>query len=160
MIADTVASNIFTDPERLIAFKSYAGLPGRDMTEPQRALLWRVIKEYVLNYEHELAAKRLAEIEGDGIADVHFAWMGETDDIEKPIYFRIHGPSIVIEFANASNLGGKSAPKLDKDGNLIRGKHDIADPNHIHSVYLNPRSNFGDDMLREHYQTAEHHQND
>ena len=151
VIGAVVASNIFTDPARLDVFEEYSGLAARDMSEAQQDLLWRVINEYVLNYDYEISEDRLAEIEKDGIDNVHFAWMGEADSDRKPIYFRVHGPSVLIEFANASNLGGRSAPKLDKDGSLIRGSHDIADPNHIHSIYLNPKRNFGRDMLRDHY---------
>jgi hypothetical protein len=160
VIGDVVANNIFTGPERLAAFESYAGLAAKKMTAGQRSLLWRVINEYVLNYEYEIAAERIAEIEADGIENIYFAWMGETDSIDKPIYFRVHGPSVLIEFANAANLGGKSAPKLNPDGTLKRGRHDVADANHIHSVYLNPRNHFGDDILRKHYQTSEHHSDD
>jgi hypothetical protein len=151
VISDVVANNIFTDPERLEVFDAYAGLPASEMTLEQQALLWRIINEYVLNYEYEISADRIAEIKQDGIENIHFAWMGETDSERKPIYFRVHGPSVVIEFANASNLGGNKAPKLNADGTLKRGKHDIADPNHIHSIYLNPKRYFGRDLLREHY---------
>jgi hypothetical protein len=160
VIADEVANNIFTDPERMKAFDSYAGLPARDMNMQQRGLLWRVINEYVLNYEYEISTDRIVELEKAGIENIYFAWMGATDSIDRPIYFRVHGPSILIEFVNASNLGGKSAPRINPDGTLKRGKHDLADPNHIHSVYLDPRDNFGDDLLRRHYQTAEHHRSD
>jgi len=153
VIAPVVANNIFTGPERLDAFDEYQGLAGADMTPVQQSLLWRVIEEYVNNYEHEIAAKRLAELSSDGIEKVYFAWMGETDGIDKPAYFRVHGPSVIIEFANASNLGGRSAPKTNPDGTLKRGSHDIADPNHIHSIYLNPKSSFGRDLMRQHYQT-------
>ena len=151
VIGETVANNIFTDPERLNALQTYEGLPAKALSKQQRSLLWRIINEYVLNFEYEIAKDRLEEIERDGIKKVHFAWMGATDDVRKPVYFRVHGPSVLIEFANASNLGGRSAPKLNPDGSLKRGAHDIADPNHIHSIYLNPKRYFGRDILREHY---------
>jgi hypothetical protein len=151
VIGDTVANNIFTDPERLDALQAYEGLSGEEISEDQRKLLWRIINEYILNFEHEIAAERIEEIERDGIKKVHFAWMGAIDDVREPVYFRVHGPSVLIEFANASNLGGRSAPKLNPDGSLKRGSHDIADPNHIHSIYLNPKRQFGVDILREHY---------
>jgi len=151
VIGNTVANNIFTEPDRLDALQNFEGLPAKQLSKQQRALLWRIINEYVLNFEYEIAAERIEEIKRDGIKKVHFAWMGATDDVGKPIYFRIHGPSVLIEFANASNLGGRSAPKLNPDGSLKRGSHDIADPNHIHSIYLHPKRHFGRDLLREHY---------
>lgn len=151
VISPVVANNIFTGPERLEVFDRYEGLPAGELAPEQRALLWRLINEYVQNYEYEIAAERIAEIQADGIENIHFAWMGPTGSVREPVYFRVHGPSVVIEFANASNLGGNKAPKLNPDGTLKRGAHDIADPNHIHSIYLNPKRYFGRDLLREHY---------
>jgi len=151
VIGETVANNIFTEPDRLNVLESYEGLAAKELNAAQRSVLWELILEYVNNYEAEIAAERIAEIQADGIENIYFAWMGATGSVEAPVYFRVHGPSVLIEFANASNLGGRSAPKLNADGTLKRGKHDIADPNHIHSIYLNPKRNFGRDLLREHY---------
>jgi hypothetical protein len=81
VIADVVANNIFTDPQRLEVFDGYSGLAASEMSERQKDLLWRVINEYVLNYDYEVSDDRIAEIEKDGIENVHFAWMGETDSI-------------------------------------------------------------------------------
>ncbi len=142
VIADEVANNIFTDPERLDVFDSFAGLPARDMDAQQQALLWRVIYEYVLNYEHEISQQRLAEIEADGIENIYFAWMGPTDT-GSAIYYRIHGPGILIEFDHGLNV---RAPKLGSD------------PNHIHSIVRVPGGDFGDDLLRRHYEESPDHQ--
>lgn len=159
VISDTVAPDIFTRPDRLDVFDTFAGLSGGEMTARQRQLLWRVIQEYVRNYAAEIVDDRIAEIARDGIEKVYFAWMGPTTDVDKPAYFRIHGPSIVIEYTNASNLGGRKAPKTvgsGEDLKLVRGSHDLADPNHIHSIYLNPKRYFGRDLLGEHYRDHDH----
>ena len=69
------------------------------------------------------------------------------------------GETDIRMLLDASNLGGRSAPKTEGSGDdlrLIRGRHDLADPNHIHSVYLNPRRNFGRDLLAEHYRNNAH----
>lgn len=153
-----VAENIFTDPARLEAFEKPEGISAGEMTVQQKELLWDVIKEYVLDYEHEIAQQRLAEIRNDGIENVHFAWMGPVNDKRYPIYFRVHGPSVLIEYVNAVNHGGdQGGVPLDEEGNVIPGDHNIPDANHIHSVYRKPGSDFGDDLLREHYLNDPHH---
>lgn len=159
LINPKMAENIFTDPNRLDVFEAYEGLPASEMTAIQQELLRDVIREYVLNYEHEISQERLAEIEADGIENIYFAWMGPVNDIRYPIYFRVHGPSVIIEYVNAVNHGGdKGGVPLDEDGNVIPGDHNIPDSNHIHSVYRKPGADFGDDLLREHYLTDPEHQ--
>ncbi len=160
VLADKVVENIFTDPNRLEVFESYDGLPASELNPGQKELLRDIIKEYVENYEHEIAHERLAEIESEGLDKIHFAWIGPTHDRRYPIYFRIHGPSVLIEFVNAVNHGGdEGGVPLDEDGNVIPGDHNIPDSNHIHSVYRRPGSDFGDDLLREHYLNSPDHDN-
>jgi hypothetical protein len=159
LIAKEMSENIFTDPNRLDVFEEYEGLPASEMTPQQQEMLRDVIREYVENNDHEIAQARMAEIEADGIENVYFSWMGPTNDLRYPIYFRVHGPSVIIEFVNAVNHGGdKGGVPLDEDGNVIPGDHNIPDSNHIHSVYRKPGADFGDDLLREHYLTDPEHQ--
>ncbi|MDH5274817.1 MAG: DUF3500 domain-containing protein [Gammaproteobacteria bacterium] len=153
-----VVENIFTDPNRLHAFDSYQGLPASALNKVQRQMLLDLIREYVANYEHEIERERMAEIERQGLGKVHFAWMGPTNDIRYPIYFRVHGPSVLIEYVNAVNHNGNNAGfPMDAEGNVIHGEHNIPDSNHIHSVYRRPGADFGDDLLREHYMTDPAH---
>ena len=55
-------------------------------------------------------------------------------DAERPHYYRLHGPTLLIEYDNTQN-----------------------NANHIHSVWHDPRSNFGADLLGAHYRTDRHH---
>ena len=69
-----------------------------------------------------------------------------------PVYFRIHGPTVLIEYVNAVNHGGdRGGVPLDAAGNVIAGDINIPDSNHIHSVYRRPGTDFGEDLLRQHY---------
>jgi hypothetical protein len=159
LIDQKMSENIFTDPNRLDVFEEYEGLAASEMSPAQQELLRDVIREYVESNDHEIAQARMAEIEADGIENVYFAWMGPVNDIRYPIYFRVHGPSVIIEYVNAVNHGGdKGGVPLDEDGNVIPGDHNIPDSNHIHSVYRKPGADFGDDLLREHYLTDPEHQ--
>ena len=158
LINEEVSENIFTDPNRLDVFDHYEGLAATEMSPIQQEMLRDVIREYVENYEHEIEREQMAEIESDGIEKIHFAWMGPTNDVRYPIYFRVHGPSIIIEYVNAVNHGGDSGGvPLDESGNVIPGDHNIPDSNHIHSVYRRPSGDYGDDLLRAHYLTDPAH---
>jgi hypothetical protein len=64
---------------------------------------------------------------------IHFAWAGSMET-GKPHYYRIHGPRLLIEYDNTQN-----------------------NANHIHAVYRDLANDFGEDMLRRHYERSEHH---
>jgi hypothetical protein len=83
------------------------GLPASEMTEDQRALLLAIISEWVNIVHDEAAAARMAEIEAN-INETHFAWSGDTGD-DSTSYFRITGPTLLIEFA-PQGQGGGGAP--------------------------------------------------
>jgi len=52
----------------------------------------------------------------------------------KPHYYRLQGPSFLVEFENAQQGGG-----LPGEGN------------HIHTVWRDPDHDFGDDLLLRHH---------
>lgn len=113
------------------------GLPASALNPAQKALLWSLIGEYVDNQAEPVAAANKRKIERDGFAKVHFAWMGPVDRA-RSFYFRVHGPSILIEYDNTGNA------RLDRDSN------------HIHSMFRDPSNDYGEDLLRKHYETAAH----
>jgi hypothetical protein len=141
ILADEIPERFFTQPGRADALKTYAGLPGSALTNEQRQLLWSFIGEYVLNIDDSLARQHLEAIRDDGLDTVYFAWMGPTTP-GSGIYYRIHGPSILIEFTHARNQGSGEP-----------------DPNHVHTVLRDPGNDFGQDWLRIHYETSPDHQN-
>ncbi len=75
----------------------------------------------------------LRRIREAGIERLYFAWAGPIDPGHAH-YYRIHGPSVLIEFDNSQN-----------------------DANHIHSVWHDPRNVFGADLLRAHYERGHRH---
>jgi len=129
-------SDIVTGNARRVELGAFDGLPVSDMTEGQRGAFMRLLGEYVLNVDTEVARMELGRIEAAGLENLHFAWAGGMDPGEGH-YFRIHGPTILIEYDNVQ--GGA---------------------NHVHTVWRDPENDFGDDILRRHYEEAEHHQHD
>jgi hypothetical protein len=141
VIADELPRGLFTSPGRASALTGYSGLRAESMTARQRQILWLLIGEYVQNAEPAIADRMIGRILG-GSGAVYFAWMGPTE-AGSAIYYRIHGPGILIEFDHGTNV---RSPKLGPDSN------------HIHSIMRTPGDDFGDDLLRRHYEEAPHHQ--
>ena len=90
-------------------------------SEAQQALLLDTIALWVGLLPAASAEVRLAEIAAE-LAETTFAWHGEVD-AARPIYYRIQGPSLIIEFATQSSQGGDRA--------------------HYHSIYRNPTNEYG-----------------
>ncbi len=145
ILSATVPDEIFTGPERGDALTDFEGLTGSDMTDGQRALLQGLIEEYVRNVDPEAADALLGRIAADGADVLHFAWMGPTE-AGSPFYYRVHGPSVLIEFDHTLVIGRAQSGERQHD------------PNHIHTILRQPGQDYGADLLRRHYE--EHHADD
>ncbi|MFN8619282.1 MAG: DUF3500 domain-containing protein [Chloroflexota bacterium] len=97
------------------------GLPASQMTAEQRAAFLALIEEYTGLANDEDAAVRDARIEAD-LDDTSFAWYGPTEP-GSAMYFRITGPTIVIEYS-PQQMGGDASQ-------------------HIHGIYRDPTNDYG-----------------
>lgn len=101
------------------------GLKASAMTEQQRAMLLDLISEWTGIVHESAAAARMAEIKS-GLGETWFAWSGPTTvsaGKNGTSYYRIQGPSLVIEYA-PQKLGG--------------------DPSmHVHTIYRDPTNDYG-----------------
>jgi hypothetical protein len=141
VLSSTLPPGIFTSPERKTALTRFEGLPGSALDAGQLAMLRRLLDTYVGNFAPDVAGEWLDRIEREGLSNVHFAWMGPTEP-GRPVYYRVHGPSVLIEFDHAINITSK---QLEPD------------PNHIHTILRRPGSDLGEDLLARHYaESAEH----
>jgi len=125
--------DIVSGPGREESLASQAGLPAVDLVPAQRELLVQLVEEYARNMRPDVAEEHLRRIREAGIERLYFAWAGPIDPGHAH-YYRIHGPSVLIEFDNSQN-----------------------DANHIHSVWHDPRNVFGADLLRAHYERGHRH---
>jgi hypothetical protein len=108
-----------------------AGIAWGKLDAKQQEAVWTLIQEYANRLRGELAAQDLAKIETSGKDKVSFTWAGGIERNE-PHYYRIQGPTFIIEYDNVQNGA-----------------------NHVHSVWHDPASNFGEDILKAHHE-AEH----
>ena len=104
-----------------------AGLPAAQMTTAQREQFRALLNLYVTRCRTELADATLAEINAAGFDKVCFAWAGGFAPGEGH-YYRIQGPTFVVEFDNTQN-----------------------NANHIHTVWRDFKNDFGHDLLAGHY---------
>lgn len=130
LISETAPSDIITGNQRRALLERMEGLPFGEMTEEQQHLFLLLLREYVENLDPDLARARLARIEATGLENLHFAWAGSIEP-GRPHYYRIHGPVTLIEYDNVQN-----------------------NANHIHTVWRDLEDDFGEDLLRIHYETA------
>jgi hypothetical protein len=134
IIAVDAPGDVIAMPGLEIKFAEPDGLGADQMTAEQQALLRRLVDELVGNFNPELKDQAWHAIEDAGFDKLHFAWAGSLER-GKGHYFRIHGPTLAIEYDNTQN-----------------------DANHAHLVWHSPGNNFGADYLRRHYAESPHHQ--
>jgi hypothetical protein len=133
VIATAAPRDVITGADRHARLERFEGLPASAMTPAQRDTLLRLVEEYVHNMPPDVAAAQWAKMEEAGLDKLHFAWAGSARRGEGH-YYRIHGPTLLIEYDNTQN-----------------------DANHVHSVWRDLDDDFGEDLLRKHYDENGHH---
>jgi hypothetical protein len=111
---------------------SPAGVAAAAMTPKQREMLMAAIDTYTASMAPDIAAERLAQLKSAGLEKITFAWAGDFERGKKH-YYRIQGPTFLIEYDNTQNDG-----------------------NHVHSVWRDFNGDFGRDLLREHVALVPH----
>lgn len=134
VISQDVPRDVLEGPGRKASLSSYQGIAASALSQAQRSLLWHLIEEYVRNADHDAAESQLAEIERDGLDSLRFAWIGPTGDLAERYYYRVHGPSILIEYVRERAVGGRQGAA-----------------NHVHTMVRDPGNDYGEDWLETHY---------
>ncbi|MET0553231.1 MAG: DUF3500 domain-containing protein [Vicinamibacteria bacterium] len=99
------------------------GLRASALSAPQQAMLLDLVREWAGIATDALAAPRMDEIRSR-LAETWFAWSGPTTN-GGAAYFRIQGPTLVIEYA----------PQRGVD--------------HVHTIYRDPTNDYGARFARE-----------
>jgi len=132
VIAAGSPGDIVSGPGRADSLKTPAGVPLGELTAGQRGLALRLVETYARNMRTDIADDELRRMREAGGENIRLAWAGPIDP-RQPHYYRLHGPTLLIEYDNSQNRA-----------------------NHIHSVWHDPRNDFGVDPLRAHYESEEH----
>lgn len=137
IISTTAPSEIITGAARKAMIEQAVGVPYMELGTKAQLLFLQLLEVYLDRYKKELSDKMLQDIKNAGMENLRFAWAGHQQrGIGKPCYYRIHGPTIIIEYDNTQNNG-----------------------NHIHTVIRDLKNDFGEDALLEHYKNG-HHKNE
>jgi hypothetical protein len=132
VIAPETTNDIVTTTVPKVDGLSTEGLPAGEMTAAQRAQLRQIVDVYAARLSLREAKAQLERIDAAGFDTLHFAWAGGLESGQKH-YYRIHGPTVLIEYDNSQNDG-----------------------NHIHTVWRDLQNDFGGDLLRKHYAAVAH----
>ena len=97
------------------------GLAGSNMTATQKTLFLALIKSRLGLLNADDLAVKMAEVQKN-LEKTYFAWSGPTTP-GSAAYFRVTGPTVIIEFAPQSNDGDAT--------------------NHLHNMYRDPSNEYG-----------------
>jgi hypothetical protein len=135
IIDKTAPGEIITRNNRKAMIEHPEGILYSEMRSNQQQIFLQLIKLYIHRYTKLFADDMLKEIQKAGLENLRFAWAGYSEPgIGKPHYYRIQGPTIIIEYDNTQN-----------------------NANHVHTVVRDLEHDFGGDALLEHYKSR--HQN-
>jgi hypothetical protein len=108
------------------------GVAYSQLNDDQKQQVANLVREYADRMRGELAAADLERIKASGWDKVQFAWAGGLE-LGQPHYYRVQGPTFLIEYDNTQN-----------------------NANHVHSVWRDLTSDFGEDLLGKHLDDVKH----
>jgi hypothetical protein len=132
IISTSAPRDIITGQDRTARLARFEGIPFRELTADQQTNLLGILDQYIGNMEKTLADRSWERIRNAGVESLYFAWAG-TISPGGPHYYRIHGPTFVVEYDNTQN-----------------------NANHVHSVWRDLENDFGEDLLKKHYDQKNH----
>jgi len=132
ILGDSAPWEIFTENKRKAQLTKFDGLAMGEMTADQKKTFLQLVQTYLDRYHVTLAKQQMKDLEKAGLDNIYFAWIGDREPAmgrKRGHYYRIHGPTFLIEFDNTQN-----------------------DANHIHTVVRDLTNDWGEDLLQAHYQ--------
>ena len=132
IIATNAPRDIITGNSRKAKALDPVGIAASALTKEQREILMGLIKEYVSRYRTEMAEQDLKKIMQAGDDKIQFAWAGALEPGQGH-YYRIQGPTFLMEYDNTQD-----------------------NANHVHTVWRDLQNDFGEDLLRQHYDQVPH----
>lgn len=131
VISDTVFREILTFNKRKALLEKQEGISFAEMNATQRTMFLDLLQTYLNTYHLTLANQQMDKLKQVGLEKLFFAWAGDRQPGYGPgrgQYYRIHGPTLLIEYDNTQNQA-----------------------NHVHTVVRDLTNDWGEDVLAEHY---------
>lgn len=131
VIDSRAPGDIVTSASREAMIDKPEGILYSELNPAQQKIFIQLLSVYIHRYTRLFAMDMMREIEEAGLNKLRFAWAGVLQTGPgNPHYYRIHGPTIIIEYDNIQN-----------------------NANHIHTVIRDLKNDFGGDELLEHYKS-------
>ncbi|MEM9256114.1 MAG: DUF3500 domain-containing protein [Pseudomonadota bacterium] len=118
--------DIVTGNDPIVDLPCCEGIGWPLLNERQQTALMRLVELITGHLHPDLATIHRDRVLAAGVEHLHFAWAGSAEP-GQPHYYRIQGPSLLIEYDNSQN-----------------------NANHIHLVLRDPSLDFGGAPMREH----------
>ena len=120
-----ITKDIITGPGKDGFIPALEGARVADFSPAQKEILLNTIRHWVEVQAHENATLRMEELAAE-LDAMYFAWYGEKDG-SSDNYFRIQGPTLIIEMLSQADSVGASTQGLG----------------HYHTIYRNPMNEYG-----------------
>ena len=134
IISNEAPGEILTAASRHAMINDRKGILYNELDSSQQKIFLQLLSIYIHRYTRSFADIMMKEIEQAGLNNLRFAWAGDQQPgIGHPHYYRIQGPTIIIEYDNIQN-----------------------NANHIHTVIRDLKNDFGGDELLKHYKNDQH----
>lgn len=134
LINKEAPADIITSASRKAMIENPEGIFYSELTADQQKRMMQLLSLYIHRYTKLFAKNMMDEITAADINKLQFAWAGGLETGPgHPHYYRIQGPTIIIEYDNTQN-----------------------NANHVHSVLRDLKHDFGGDELLEHYKSSAH----
>ena len=131
ILGTNVPADIITNPATT-KMDSPMGIAFADMTVDQQKRGSALLRVFADRLRGDFADAEMKRMTDAGIAQMHFAWIG-ADDETKPHYYRLQGPTTIIEFDCTSGTA-----------------------DHVHTIWRDPANDFATNILRAHLQEEKH----
>ncbi len=130
-LEETVGGLLTANARKIENFEPF-GIPASQMNANQAEILWELVQVTAHRHRGEVAESDLARIERAGKGNIFFRWSGSIEP-GKGHHYIVQGPTFLIEYDNTQD-----------------------DANHVHCMWRDLENDFGEDLIRRHYQL--HHQ--
>lgn len=131
LIDQEAPADIITSASRKAMINQQEGILYSELNSSQQKIFLQLLSLYIHRYTRLFAVKMMQEIEAAGLNNLRFAWAGsQQPGLGNPHYYRIQGPTIIIEYDNTQN-----------------------NANHVHTVLRDLKNDFGGDELLDHYRS-------
>ena len=131
IISKEAPDEVVTGAARKASLEKFEGIKFNALNASQQKDLQALLDLYLGMMEKDIAKVQFKKVmDAGGLESLYFAWAGDLEVGDRH-YYRIHGPTILIEYDNTQN-----------------------DANHVHVVWRDLTDDFGEDLLAKHYQTS------